>query len=73
MPIHDQMRGYVRVTNTPFANVTDAGGRTAIRSLGPGSYSVTVWHPRLRGTDNVSVQTVTVKAGQAVVISVPVR
>lgn len=71
--IHDQMRGYIRVTNTPFANVTDAGGRTAIRSLGPGSYSITVWHPRLRGTDNVLVQTVTAKAGQAAVIAVPVR
>lgn len=71
--IHDKMRGYIRVTNTPFANVTDAGGRTAFRSLGPGSYNVTVWHPRLRGTDNVSVQTVTAKAGQAMVISVPVR
>lgn len=71
--IHDQMRGYIRVTNTPFANVTDAGGRTAIRSLGPGSYSITVWHPRLRGTDNVLVQTASARAGQAVVISVPVR
>lgn len=71
--IHDKMRGYIRVTNTPFANVTDAGGRTTIRSLGPGSYSVTVWHPRLRGTDNVAVQAVTAKAGQTTVINVPVR
>lgn len=71
--IHDKMRGYIRVTNTPFANITDAGGRTAIRSLGPGTYNVTVWHPRLRGTDNTHVQTVTAKAGQTVVINVPVR
>jgi plastocyanin len=71
--IHDQMRGYVRVTTTPYANLTDAGGRTAIRGLGPGSYRVTVWHPRLRGADNVLTQTVTARPGQPIAISVPVR
>lgn len=71
--IHDQMRGYIRVTTTPFANVTDAGGRANIRGLNAGTYRVTIWHPRLRGADNAMTQTVTAKPGQPIVIKVPVR
>ncbi|OZA21175.1 MAG: hypothetical protein B7X90_02765 [Novosphingobium sp. 17-62-19] len=47
--IHDQMRGYIRVTDTPYAARSDLNGLANIEGLGKGSYDVIVWHPRLRG------------------------
>lgn len=50
--IHDQMRGYIRVTDTPYAGKTDRNGYITIGSLPTGSAKVTVWHPRLRSPGN---------------------
>ena len=50
--IHDEMRGYIRVTDTPFAGKTDRNGYLTIGSLPTGSAKVTVWHPRLRSPGN---------------------
>jgi hypothetical protein len=46
--IHDQMRGYVRVVDTPFAGKTDQNGMVQLTGLTPGAYQLTVWHPRAR-------------------------
>jgi hypothetical protein len=61
--IHDKMRGYIRVVSTPYAAVTDLNGRGQIDGLAPGSYRATIWHPRLRGSNNEAVQTVTIAPG----------
>ncbi len=50
--IHDQMRGYIRVTDTPFAGKTDRDGYITIAALPAGSANVTVWHPQLRAPRN---------------------
>ncbi|WP_225206107.1 carboxypeptidase regulatory-like domain-containing protein [Novosphingobium huizhouense] len=50
--IHDQMRGYIRVTDTPYAALTDLNGLARIEGLAPGTYSVVVWHPAIRGANN---------------------
>lgn len=50
--IHDQMRGYIRVTDTPFAGKTDRDGYITIAALPTGSANVTVWHPQLRAPRN---------------------
>ncbi|WP_239805870.1 hypothetical protein [Croceicoccus hydrothermalis] len=50
--IHDAMRGYVRVVETPFAAKTDANGLVQIAGIPTGSAVMTVWHPRLRGPAN---------------------
>lgn len=47
--IHDQMRGYIRVTDTPYAARSDLNGLTDIEGLGRGTYDVVVWHPGIRG------------------------
>lgn len=47
--IHDRMRGYIRVTDTPFAARSDVNGLARIEGLGRGAYDVVVWHPRIRG------------------------
>lgn len=72
--IHDQMRGYVRVVDTPFAAKTDQNGLAQIGGLGAGGYRITVWHPQLRAPNNELHQAVNVSASSpAVRIAVTVR
>jgi plastocyanin len=49
--IHDQMRGYIRVSTTPYAAITDLNGTADVTNLPTGSYAVTVWHPQGRGSE----------------------
>ena len=54
--IHDWMKAYVFVTETPYFSVTDADGNAALSGLSPGSYRVEVWHPRLKGDPQATGQ-----------------
>jgi plastocyanin len=58
--IHDQMRGYIRVTDTPFAAKTDHNGYAALSGIEAGTAKLTVWHPTLRTRNNESVSTITI-------------
>ena len=71
--IHDQMRGYIRVVSTPFAATTDLNGYGKLSGLGPGTYQITVWHPRLRGPDSEMHLTLKVAGTSPNRITVPVR
>lgn len=46
--IHDTMRGYIRIVDTPFAGKTDSNGYVALSGVPSGTAKLTVWHPRLR-------------------------
>ncbi|MBV8343115.1 MAG: methylamine utilization protein [Gammaproteobacteria bacterium] len=48
--IHDEMVGYLLVTDAPHFGRTDAAGKWSAEVPG-GRYHVTVWHPRLRDSD----------------------
>lgn len=50
--IHDEMRGYIRVTDTPFAGKTDHNGYIILAGMAAGNASITVWHPQLRSPAN---------------------
>lgn len=63
--IHDNMRGYIRVTDTPFAMKTDANGMASFADVPRGSAEITVWHPRLRAPSGEYRQTVAIAAGGA--------
>ncbi|MHA7819326.1 MAG: cupredoxin domain-containing protein [Erythrobacter sp.] len=52
--IHDDMRGYIRVTDTPFAGKTDTNGYLTLSGMPTGSARITVWHPQLRAPRNES-------------------
>ncbi|MDP5104167.1 MAG: methylamine utilization protein [Erythrobacter sp.] len=52
--IHDQMRGYIRVTDTPFAGKTDGNGYVTLEGMPAGNATLTVWHPQLRAPGNES-------------------
>jgi plastocyanin len=43
--IHDEMVGYVYVTDAPFFGKTDAFGTLRLQNLPAGDYRVTVWSP----------------------------
>lgn len=60
--IHDDMRGYIKVVDTPFAAKTDQNGRVRIEGLPSGSLTIKVWHPQLRARDQEQVFTSTVTA-----------
>jgi hypothetical protein len=54
------MRGYIRVTDTPFAGKTDHNGLVTLSGVPGGSARVTVWHPMLRGVGNESISSLAV-------------
>lgn len=47
--IHDWMKGYIVVLDTPYFGVVDKNGR-AVVSAPPGEYVAKVWQPDLKGT-----------------------
>lgn len=58
--IHDSMRGYIRVVETPYAGKTDHNGIMSVPDVPDGAADVTVWHPRLQSPGNEATSTVTV-------------
>ncbi len=61
--IHDQMRGYIKVVDTPFAAKTDRNGSIDLTGLPAGAAAVKIWHPQARGTGNESVYKASLTAG----------
>lgn len=61
--IHDEMRGYIRVTDTPFAGKTDHNGYVTLEGMASGNASLTVWHPQLRSPSNESKSAFIVSGG----------
>lgn len=48
--VHPEMEAFVVVSPTPYFAVTKADGSYAIPNVPDGSYTVKVWHPKLKGT-----------------------
>jgi plastocyanin len=45
--IHDNMLGYIWVTDSPWYGQSDASGRLQLRDLAAGEYTVRIWHALL--------------------------
>ncbi|HEX8956761.1 MAG TPA: methylamine utilization protein [Burkholderiaceae bacterium] len=43
--IHEWMRAYVYVVDTPYFGKSEAAGTVALDSLPPGNYQIRAWHP----------------------------
>ncbi|MEQ5789298.1 methylamine utilization protein [Erythrobacter sp. NFXS35] len=72
--IHDEMRGYIRVTDTPFAGTTDHNGYVTLKGMPVGNARLTVWHPQLRSAANEAKSALTVSgASQAHKLKVNLR
>jgi len=48
--VHPEMEAFVVALPTPYFAVTDKSGAYAIKDLPDGSYTVRVWHPKLKET-----------------------
>jgi len=48
--VHPEMEAYVVVVPTPYFAVTDDSGAYTIENVPDGSYTVKVWHPKLKET-----------------------
>jgi plastocyanin len=48
--VHPEMEGFVVVLPTPYFAVTDKTGAYTIKDVPDGSYTVKVWHPKLKET-----------------------
>lgn len=71
--IHDQMRGYIRVTDTPYAARSDLNGLANIGGLSRGSYDVVVWHPGVRAAGGEWRGKLVMEPGKRTRIAVAVR
>ncbi len=58
--IHDWMKAYVCILETPFFAKTDTKGMASINDLPSGEYEVKVWHPTIKKTSKVTKQQVTI-------------
>ena len=58
--IHDWMKAYVFVTETPYFSVTDGEGRAVLAGLPARDYRFEVWHPRLKGPPEATATEVSV-------------
>lgn len=64
--IHDDMTGFIRVVDTPYAAKTNAQGEATIAGLPAGLAGVTLWHPYLKAPRGEMAKTVTVPASGTV-------
>ena len=58
--IHDWMIAYVAVLPTPHFQATRQDGRSVLKDLPAGQYTVQVWHPALKGQPEALAQRVDV-------------
>jgi plastocyanin len=56
--IHDEMVGYVYVTDSPYFATTDTDGNAGIRGLPAGSYRLDAWGPRVADSGDTLVRDV---------------
>lgn len=61
--IHDSMSGFVYVTATPFAAVTDTAGRATIANVPAGNATLRLWHPSVRAAGNSLAQPAAIASG----------
>lgn len=63
--IHDEMVGYIKIVDTPWAAKTGANGDATLSGVPAGAATMRVWHPRLnvRGNETAVQIAVTAAAG----------
>jgi plastocyanin len=61
--IHDQMIGYIYVTDSPYFGRSDESGQWSAHDLPAGNYLLTAWHPRMQGDGGTLQMPLTVAEG----------
>jgi hypothetical protein len=60
--IHDWMLGYIYVSETPFFAKSGKDGQVKIPDIPAGEYSVRVWHPRLKNTEESTTRRIAIQS-----------
>ncbi len=60
--IHEWMRAYVMVVDTPYFGKSDASGAVTFNDLPPGNYEIRAWHPDMGSIKPPLLQTLKVDA-----------
>lgn len=68
--IHDWMKGYIVVVDTPHHALTAADGRATLDAP-PGDYLLTAWHERLPAVDAAPKRTVTLPMAGGTTLELP--
>lgn len=73
--IHDDMTGFIRIVDTPYAAKTDGQGHAVITDLPAGAATVRVWHPYLKAARNEVTRAVTIPGagGASLALTVELR
>jgi plastocyanin len=58
--IHDDMTGFIRVVDTPYAAKTNAQGEATVSGLPAGPARMTLWHPYLKAPHGETVRSVSI-------------
>ncbi|HEV7163849.1 MAG TPA: carboxypeptidase regulatory-like domain-containing protein [Gammaproteobacteria bacterium] len=61
--VHDEMVGYVYVTDTPYYGKTDGNGYLRLAGLPPGRYTLGLWQAGVAGKDDAQPRPLTLTAG----------
>ncbi len=64
--VHDWMLGYIYVADTPFFTQTNPQGKGSL-VLPEGSFSISVWHPRISDNDQATSLTVEASANSVTI------
>jgi hypothetical protein len=64
--IHDQMSGFIKVVDTPFAAKSGGNGMVRIPGLAAGTAQVTIWHPLMKAKNNEQLMLVSVPGSGSV-------
>jgi len=64
--IHDEMVGYIYVTDSPYFATTDADGNARIHAMPPGRYRLEVWGPHVADRGDTLVRQLAVEGAGVV-------
>lgn len=67
--IHDQMVGYIYVTDAPYFGATQVDGSLNLKGLAPGNYKMTFWSPLIADAPERLTRSIHVDEGTVVEIA----
>jgi plastocyanin len=71
--IHDDMSGFIRVVDTPYAAKSDAHGEALVQGVPAGPAELAVWHPYLRGGRDLTRAIITPAGASTLTVTVDLK
>lgn len=69
--IHDQMIGFIRVVDTPFAKVTDDNGEVIFDTPETGAVQLSGWHPKSKDKSDVTMDAELADSTASITLNMP--